>query len=68
MPLGSNRDRHTALGEGEIGAAGCAAFLSHPGFDGLPTVFEGPGFSGKNVELDDIQRMRELRQQGLSAR
>ena len=30
MPLGSNRDRHTALGEGEIGAEGCAAFLSRP--------------------------------------
>ena len=68
MPLGSNRDRHTALGEGEIGAEGCAAFLSDPAFDGLPTVFEGPGMSGKNVELDDIQRMRELRDQGLKAR
>jgi deoxyribonuclease IV len=68
MALGSNRDRHTALGEGEIGAEGCAAFLSDPAFDGLPTVFEGPGMSGKNVELDDVRRMRELREQGLAAR
>jgi deoxyribonuclease-4 len=68
MPLGSNRDRHTALGEGEIGADGCAAFLSDPAFDGLPTVFEGPGVAGKNVELEDIRIMRGLRDQGLAAR
>lgn len=67
-PLGSNRDRHTALGEGEIGATGCAAFLSDPAFDGLPTVFEGPGMSGKNVEVDDVRKMRELRERGLKAR
>jgi deoxyribonuclease-4 len=68
MPLGSNRDRHTALGEGEIGAKGCAAFLSEPAFDGLPTVFEGPGTSGKGVELDDIRIMRKLRRTGLARR
>src|ERR1700761_7821446 len=27
-PLGSNRDRHANIGEGELGADGCAAFLS----------------------------------------
>jgi deoxyribonuclease IV len=68
MPLGSNRDRHAPLGDGEIGAEGCAAFLSEPAFDGLPTVFEGPGIAGKNVELADIQRMRELRDEGRTAR
>ena len=68
MPLGSNRDRHTYPGNGEIGAEGCAAFLSEPAFDGLPTVFEGPGLAGKNVELDDIKLMRELRDRGLAAR
>lgn len=67
-PLGSNRDRHAALGEGEIGEEGCAAFLSDPAFDGLPTLFEGPGMSGKNVEVDDVRRMRTLRDQGINAR
>lgn len=66
--LGSNRDRHAALGEGEIGVDGCAAFLSEPAFDGLPTVFEGPGMGGKDVTAEDIRRMRELREQGLAAR
>ena len=30
-PLGSNRDRHANIGEGELGDEGCAAFLSAPG-------------------------------------
>jgi deoxyribonuclease-4 len=67
-PLGSNRDRHAPLGEGEIGEEGCAAFLSEPAFDGLPALFEGPGVSGKQAELEDIRIMRRLREQGLKAR
>ena len=67
-PLGSNRDRHCMLGTGEIGEAGCAAFLSDPAFDGLPAIFEGPGSSGKAVEPGDIVRMRELREAGVKAR
>lgn len=67
-PLGSNRDRHAPLGDGEIGEAGCAAVLSEPAFDGLPTIFEGPGLHGKQAEVDDVRRMRELREQGLAAR
>ncbi len=42
-PLGSNRDRHADIGEGELGADGCAVFLSEPRFDGLPCVLETPG-------------------------
>ena len=41
--LGSNRDRHTNLGDGEIGVEGMIAFLSEPRFEGLPVIFEGPG-------------------------
>jgi deoxyribonuclease-4 len=67
-PLGSNRDRHINLGDGEIGAAGCAAFLSEPRFDGLPAIFEGPGFKGKAVEPEDIENMIALRKRGEKAR
>ena len=42
-PLGSNRDRHADVGEGELGRRGCAVFLSEPRFDGLPCVLETPG-------------------------
>jgi deoxyribonuclease-4 len=67
-PLGSNRDRHAALGEGELGSEGCAAFLSEPRFEGLPTIFEGPGLEGKAPTAADIRRARELRTSGLAAR
>jgi deoxyribonuclease-4 len=67
-PLGSNRDRHAPIGQGEIGRAGCAAFLSEPAFDGLPAVFEGPGMNGKGADRDDIRLMRRLRNQGLKQR
>ena len=49
-PLGSNRDRHAPLGEGELGKKGCAAFLSEPRFEGLPAIFEGPGLDGKGPD------------------
>jgi deoxyribonuclease-4 len=67
-PLGSNRDRHVNLGEGEIGADGIAAFLSEPRFDGLPVIFEGPGAAGKAVERPDIENAIELRERGLQQR
>jgi len=67
-PLGSNRDRHINLGEGEIGADGIAAFLSEPRFEGLPVIFEGPGHKGKAVEREDIENALALRERGLKAR
>jgi deoxyribonuclease IV len=66
--LGSNVDRHAPLGTGELGARGCGAFLSEPRFDGLPIFFEGPGFAGKGPEKEDIQRMKQLRRNGLRSR
>jgi deoxyribonuclease IV len=67
-PLGSNRDRHANLGDGELGREGCAAFLSEPRFEGLPCVFEGPGAAGKGVERVDIENALALREEGLAAR
>ena len=68
MPLGSNRDRHAPLGDGELGREGCAAFYSEPRFEGLPAIFEGPGVKGKGAEAEDIEIARELRAEGLAAR
>jgi deoxyribonuclease IV len=67
-PLGSNRDRHAWLGEGELGREGCAAFLSEPRFDGLPCVLEGPGAKGKGIDRDDVKVAFALREEGLAAR
>jgi hypothetical protein len=67
-PLGSNRDRHAPLGEGELGPEGCAAFFSEPRFEGLPAIFEGPGLAGKGAALEDMRVARRLRNRGLKAR
>jgi deoxyribonuclease-4 len=67
-PLGSNRDRHAPPGDGEIGPRGCAAFLSEPRFEKLPALFEGPGVDGHAPEKVDVDRMKELRRNGLRAR
>ncbi len=66
--LGSNRDRHASLGTGELGEEGCAVFLSEPRFEGLPVIFEGPGFAGKQAEMADVKAMARLRAAGLEAR
>jgi deoxyribonuclease IV len=67
-PLGSNRDRHAPPGDGELGARGCAAFLSEPLFEGLPSIFEGPGVEGKAPAKVDVDKAKELRRKGLRAR
>jgi deoxyribonuclease IV len=67
-PLGSNRDRHAIPGDGEIGARGCAAFLSEPRFERLPALFEGPGTTGHAPDKVDVDRLKELRRSGLRSR
>src|SRR5829696_6813387 len=67
-PLGSNRDRHAPPGDGELGARGCAAFLSEPRFEKLPAMFEGPGVEGHAAGKVDVDRMKQLRRNGLRAR
>jgi deoxyribonuclease-4 len=42
-PLGSNRDRHANIGEGELGIEGARAFVNEPRFQSLPCVLETPG-------------------------
>jgi len=61
---GSNRDRHIALGKGEIGRKGIRAFLGEPRFQGLPAVFEGPGLEGHSPGKEDVQLMRRLWREG----
>ena len=63
--LGSNRDRHANLGDGEIGVEGMAAFLSEPRFEGLPVIFEGPAAArprrGDRARVDMRVRAASLR-------
>ncbi len=67
-PLGSNRDRHADLPDGELGRAGLAAFLSEPRFEGLPALLEVSGPAGKGPDASQIACARELREEGAAAR
>jgi deoxyribonuclease-4 len=67
-PLGSNRDRHADVGEGELGRRGCAVFLSEPRFQGLPCVLETPGPEGHGPDRAQLTLTRRLRGQGVRRR
>ena len=67
VALGSNRDRHAILGEGELGESGCAVFLSEPRFETLPCVLE-TGRDGGAPAAEDVALAKKLRTRGKSAR
>ena len=67
VALGSNRDRHAVMGEGELGEDGCAWFLSEPRFEGLPCVLETGREKGQ-VTAADIELAFTLRKRGLKLR
>jgi deoxyribonuclease IV len=64
--LGSNRDRHALLPDGELGTRGLSAFLSEPRFEELPALLEGG--SGQGANAQQVQLAKELRKKGLAAR
>ena len=67
VALGSNRDRHAILGQGELGPSGCATFLSEPRFAKLPCVLETGREKGA-VAADDVAEARKLYKRGVAAR
>ena len=60
--LGSNRDRHAKMAEGELGTRGLSAFLSEPRFEGLPAVLE------TKLDAEQVAIAKKLRKNGLAAR
>jgi deoxyribonuclease IV len=67
VALGSNRDRHAIMGQGELGEKGCAVFLSEPRFETLPCVLE-TGQDGGAPAAEDVALAKKLRTRGKSAR
>ena len=57
-PLGSNRDRHANILEGELGE-GLGAFLAHPAFQELAAYLEVPG-AGAGPDEHELRKVREL--------
>ena len=53
MPMGSKKDRHATLGEGEIGMNAILNFMNHPKIKGLPFYLETP--------LDEEGHKREIK-------
>jgi deoxyribonuclease-4 len=68
MALGSNRDRHANIGEGELGETGATAFLSEPRFDTLPCVLETPGPERQGPTPQEVALCVRLRQRGQASR
>jgi deoxyribonuclease IV len=60
-PLGSNRDRHANLGEGELGADGLRVFLGEKRFSGLPVLLEVPGPDGHGPDKRQVDIAKRLR-------
>ncbi|HZO97318.1 MAG TPA: deoxyribonuclease IV [Gaiellaceae bacterium] len=58
-PLGSNRDRHANLLQGELGE-GLGAFLAHPRLQHLPAYLEVPGPDKHGPDAAEVRKLREL--------
>jgi deoxyribonuclease-4 len=67
VALGSNRDRHAILGEGQLGDRGCAVFVSEPRFESLPCVLE-TGKDGGAPSAEDVAHAKQLRRRGRASR
>jgi len=64
-PLGSNRDRHANVLEGEMGE-GLGTFLAHPAFQGLPAVMEVPGPDNHGPDEGEMRKLRQLHARSLA--
>jgi deoxyribonuclease-4 len=57
--LGSNRDRHANVLEGQMGE-GLGVFLADPRVQGLPAILETPGPDGHGPDAAEVQRLKDL--------
>lgn len=64
--LGSNRDRHANLGEGELGEEGLRVFLGEKRFKRLPVLLEVPGPDGHGPDKQQIDIAKRLRAEATS--
>jgi deoxyribonuclease-4 len=58
--LGTNKDEHAHVGEGEIGVDGMARVINHPDLHETPLVLETPTEDGRGFAWN-VERVRELR-------
>ncbi len=60
-PMGSNRDRHENIGDGELGLEAFRAIVGHPALADIPGILEVPGFTGDGPDRRNVYILRELR-------
>jgi deoxyribonuclease-4 len=65
--LGSNRDRHANVGDGQMGA-GLSVFLSHPKLQQLPCILETLPHDGPASQLKYMRALTRMHNAGLKAR
>ena len=59
--LGSGRDRHENIGDGHIGYEGFRTILAEPAFAGRALLLEVPGIEGDGPDLENVRRLKRLR-------
>lgn len=58
--LGSNRDRHENIGDGDLGDDGFRIIVNEPAFADLPGILEVPGLDGEGPDRENLARLRRL--------
>ena len=58
--LGSNRDRHENIGDGDLGDEAFRLLVNEPAFADLPGILEVPGLDGQGPDRENLARLREL--------
>ncbi len=58
--LGSGRDRHANIGEGNIPRVDLLSVLHHPQLQSVPLITEAPGLDGNGPDAENISRIRSL--------
>ncbi len=59
-PLGSNRDRHENIGEGDLGLGAFRAIVTHPALADVPGILEVPGFDGEGPDARNVGILNDL--------
>ncbi|MGE5228819.1 MAG: deoxyribonuclease IV [Deltaproteobacteria bacterium] len=58
--LGSNRDRHENIGDGDLGDDAFRLLVNEPAFADLPGILEVPGLDGQGPDRENLARLRGL--------
>ncbi|GAA5344684.1 endonuclease IV [Planifilum fimeticola] len=63
-PFNSRKDRHAKIGQGEIGSAALARFLTCEAFTGLPVILETP-VEDEEEYAEEIRYLHSLKENGV---